>query len=41
MAMIYLNGDQNYAKAEEQINMIMGYEPSKEFPSCKTFYLRA
>ena len=41
MANIYLNGDENFAKAEEEIDMIMGCEQTSEFPSCKTFYLRA
>ena len=41
MANIYLNGYQNFEKAEQQIDMIMSHEPSKEFPSCKTYYLRA
>ena len=41
IANIHLNGDKDYKKAEEQIYLIMGCEPTKEFPSCKTYYLRA
>jgi hypothetical protein len=44
MANLYLNdlySEKDYSKAEDCINQVLSCEPTKEFPSCKTYFLRA